>query len=126
MIIRYRRSLSTLFFIALGVIAVLYWVEYTQTGKVKLDLLTIFSLAILTIITIMFRTRPYFEFRGHLLIIYGLLGIGTRRFAFQSTKDFKRVNDRLYLLDQGQQVRLPISKSLVSRSDWQEVLKYLG
>lgn len=62
--------------------------------------------------------RPYFLLEPQQLTVYGLFGLPTRRYTFESWDVVKADNRRIYIDDEGITRKVPVIPWLVKTSDW--------
>ena len=62
--------------------------------------------------------RPYFLLEPHQLTVYGLFGMPTRRYTFESWEVVKADNRHIYIDDGGITKKAPVLPWLVKTGDW--------
>jgi hypothetical protein len=69
----------------------------------------------------MMLSRTYFEIGGGVLIVRAMVGPATRRYPYQSIRDFRFEGNKLYLGPQ----KIGIAKSQADSGDWARFVEYL-
>jgi len=75
--------------------------------------------SLLILIGILNLLRPVFELRANELVLFNLLGMEVKRYAFNHISDFQVIDGKVFIASGGKSKRVRISKMMVKTSDWQ-------
>lgn len=80
----------------------------------------------ITLIGILYLTRPAFELRANELVMFNLLGMELKRYPFKSLRDFQVIGNKLYIAAEGSSKRVKISKVMIRTTDWDEFMSKIN
>jgi len=110
-----------IFFIAMGVVLLFLNLVLLNLGAGR-GLQLVFSLFI-SLIGILYMTRPYFELRANELVMFNLFGMELKNYPFQSLKDFQTIDNKIYLNTNGKSKRIRLSKTMAKKADWEKFIQ---
>ena len=124
---RYKVSLG-IAFLVIGTVSILLnlW-RLGLDGQLRRPILLGLALGLLvTLLGILYLTRPYFRVAPNRLTVYNLLGKVVKRYPFVAFSNLKIEDDSLYVESSdverdGQQEKVKIKKWMVRAEDWKRL-----
>ena len=118
--IHYKKAIS-IGFIIFGAIFVIIYFILNDSSITRLGLaLFLMAYGFLTL------TKPYFIIKEDSLELIAILGPAKKTYSFDSIHDLQIENNKIYLTQNGNREKLPISKWMVENLDWELMIQKIN
>ncbi|HTX92030.1 MAG TPA: hypothetical protein VMC09_12525 [Anaerolineales bacterium] len=74
---------------------------------------------------ILYLTQTYFEVAANNLVIRSLVGITSKTYAFNSSRDFSIEGKKVYLVTGGKRIQLPLYAWLADKRGWTKFIQWI-
>jgi hypothetical protein len=108
-------------FLVLGLALVI--LNFMLIGKTNRNPIAIVPGILITFSGIMYLVRPVFELRANELVMFNLLGMEVKRYAFNKLSDFQVIDGKVFISSDGQSKRVRISRAMVKSEDWDAFIR---
>ena len=78
-----------------------------------------------TFIGIMYFSKPYFLFDDERIVVKALIGPLKRETAFEDKEALKREGNKIYVQTPQGRKKVPVSRWIADKGDWEAFLRYL-
>lgn len=79
---------------------------------------------IITLVGILYLTRPYFTIEPNRLVLYNLLGMPVKQYTIELYSTVSIENNQLYINTNDNQTKVKVTKWLADGEDWQKLQQF--